>query len=140
MDKTQVGRDVWIKPNSERSVPAERTEYWTVITDGTATQTRWDSVLTDYALLACGNCFLTKEEAEAAIIKPVDPTPITYKQWVDAGRPMVWAFDFMGDVMDYQPMSNSNVITAMAANRHWLTREAAEAWLARWQAENGSGE
>lgn len=127
-DKIQVGKDVWIKPNNTCRIPVFGEEYYFVHHGGSTTWSRWHDVTADYAFLQTGNCFPTREVAEAAIIKPVDSTPVTYEQWVKAGKPEVFTIDGAGTVYNFNPVV-SNQAFYFEVHNLWITEESAQAWL-----------
>lgn len=144
MNKIQVGANVWIKPKLGQDVPKLGRRFFVVASDGAAIAQVWQDAVFDYLALNCGNFFSSPTEAEAAIIKPVDTTPITYEQWVDAGKPHVHiseGFDTVGAInvcRCYKKKTHQRLFFSL--HKAWLTRESAQAWLDKWHAENGSAE
>lgn len=125
-DRVQVGKDVWIKPNNNCCVLTYGEAYWFIHHGGMATATLWHGMTADYALWQVGNCFPTREAAEAAIIEPVDPTPVTYEQWVKAGKPEVFTIDGLGI---YSFILAGSQAVYFEVHNLWLTEESAQAWL-----------
>ena len=134
-DKVQVGKDVWIKPNNNCCVLTYGEEYWFVHHGGTVNATSWHEMTADYAFWQTGNCFPTREAAEAAIIKPVDYTPVTYEQWVNAGKSEVFTIDGAGTVYNFTPVGSSQAFY-FEVHKLWLTEESAQAWLDNWKKSN----
>lgn len=55
----------WFEEVGERWEPEDGSYYWFANTDGTTSHANWINCASDRSHLALGNCFRTKEEAEA---------------------------------------------------------------------------
>lgn len=135
MKKIQVGENVWIKPSSYKALELGSVYYYLVQT-GHVRSFFCHGDDFDYAFMNSGNFFLTEEEAKAAIIKPVDKTPITYDQWVAAGKPQEAFLVFGGEVCVTR--LKARLPLDFATHKIWLTREAALAWIDDFNAKHPS--
>ena len=147
----QCGETTRYIPNQKGFVPSFLGRYWFCGAYYGAYGNAYQTVLGspyDYAMIDSGNCFETEQEAIEALVKPADPTPLTWDglcEIADIGEDAMVAMvncfkKNSGEWVNSYKLRCAGTVRRMgrlnfSVNKYWRDTDALEAWIEQQKGE-----